>query len=127
MKKLLLAIALLAPVAEAQTSCRSDSFGNTTCTNGMNSTTYRTDSFGSTWGSDGTHIRQDTFGNTYVTPPVSRPIEPQTIYRTDSFGNTYGSDGTTMRRDTFGNTYINTPGGQQRICRTDMFGTTTCQ
>lgn len=125
MKKMLLAVALLAPLAEAQTTCRADYFGNTTCTSGMNSTIYRTDTFGTTYGSDGTLMRSDTFGNTYVTPPVGSS-QPQTIYRTDSFGTTRGSDGTTIRRDSFGNTYIDQPGQRQQVCRTDSFGNFTC-
>jgi hypothetical protein len=83
MKKLLLAVALLAPVAEAQTTCRTDTFGNVTCTSGMSSTTYRTDTFGTTRGSDGTTIRRDTFGNTYIDQPGQR----QQVCRTDTFGN----------------------------------------
>ena len=73
------AIALVSGLAvsavNAQTTCRTDSFGTTRCNDG---TTYRTDSFGTT---------RDNNGNSW---------------RTDSFGTTRGSDGSTCRSDSFG-------------------------
>ena len=45
---------------------------------------YRTDSFGNTYGSDGSRMRTDSFGNTYITDANGNT----TTCRTDSFGNT---------------------------------------
>jgi hypothetical protein len=124
MKKLLIAaLVLFSVTAHAQTTCRSDGFGNTTCTTGSGSTTFRRDGFGNTTGTDGSVMRSDGFGNTTIT----RPQQPSTTYRNDGFGNTIGSDGTTMRNDGFGNTIITSPRGKQTVCRNDGFGNTICQ
>ena len=78
-------LTLISITAHAETTYRTDSFGNTRVTDSYgNTTTYRTDSFGNTRGSDGSNMRTDSFGNTRIT---------------DSNGNTQ-----TCRKDSFGTT-----------------------
>lgn len=81
-------LTLISMTTNAETTYRTDSFGNTRATNSYgNTTTYRTDSFGNTRGSDGSNMRTDSFGNTRIT---------------DSNGNTQ-----TCREDSFGTTRCN--------------------
>ena len=116
----------------AETRCRTDSFGNTTCRDSDGNTTRgRTDSFGNTtWRDDSGNTvrsRTDSFGNT-----TSRDDNGNTVRsRTDSFGNTtYRDDsGNTVRSrtDSFGNTTFRDDNGNTVKCRTDSFGNTTCR
>jgi len=129
---LLTAAAVFVNLAYADTRCRTDSFGNTTCRDDDGNTVRgRTDSFGNeTWRyDDGSTVRGriDSFGNKTYRDDSGNTLRG----RTDSFGNETWryDDGSTVRgrTDSFGNTTYTDDQGNTVRCRTDSFGNTTCR
>lgn len=108
---LLLPLSAFTNVSAQSLTCRTDSFGNTRCSDG---TTYRTDSFGTTRDNQGNSWRTDSFGTT-------RGSDGST-YRTDRFGTTRDNRGNSWRTDSFGTTR----GSDGTTCRSDSFGTMRC-
>ena len=124
--------AWLIGVANADTRCRTDSFGYTNCSDSSgNRWRGRTDSFGNvTWSDNrGNTIRgrTDSFGNTIYRDNLGGTLRR----RTDSFGNETWRDNSGYsikgRTDYFGNRTYQDNFGNTVKCRADSSGNTTCR
>ena len=111
----ILAVIAISTAANSQATCRTDSYGKTSCDNGKD---YRTDDRGVTTSSDGTIYRRDSYGT------VSD--NKGNDWRTGSNGVTYGSNGDETRVDDRGYITIRHADGTWTTCRKDDRGVTSC-
>lgn len=110
----ILAATVISTAANSETTCRTDSYGKTSCDNGID---YRTDDRGVTTSSDGTIYRRDSNGKV----SDNKGNDWRTID-----GVTYGSNGDVTRVNDRG--YITTrhADGTYTTCRKDFNGVTSC-